>query len=259
MIEPELCLSMQEAATQIAELNGAIHTLLSTERVLRNSPSPGAAEEFQVRNAAASFLYEKSLKSISALLSSVEVLTGPAPSEVNGSAPSAQEAHVKLLTFFLTRPPNRPATFPANSRGKRGTRPGHFICARYRNAFCLMVVLSIQGEVCSAYDPTDVSRVAKLDGKMWVPLTTTLPEKPAGRLEFSQGAHVLSMWNPTGGREDWSTEFFAAMVIMRPCDRMTEELRGYVLDFGDMGLAEDKNRIVVPEQFVVADSEGWLK
>jgi hypothetical protein len=121
-----------------------------------------------------------------------------------------------------------------------------------------MVVLALHGDACTAYDAADVARLARLDKEQWVPLRTTIPERPTARVEHARGSTVLALWNPTGRADDWTTEFFSAAVVARPCDRAPGDARGYLLDFGHLGPADGRREIVVPEQFVVADSEGWL-
>jgi hypothetical protein len=122
-----------------------------------------------------------------------------------------------------------------------------------------MIVVSIQSDICTAVDPMNVNRVAKLDPKAWRPLATVISEKPRARSELAQKALVLALWNRTGMKGDWTTEFFWATVVRRPSERAEEEVRGYELDFGDFGRAERRNLIVVPEQFVVAVPHGWKR
>jgi hypothetical protein len=248
---------MQETAAFIAELNTTLRSFIRIEKQFRDPSHTANPEDFQRQEASVLGHYEKSIKSVLNLLTSIERITGPAP--VLAHAPTPDEARAKLLAFLTNKPALRPSPVHASSRGKKGTRPGHFICARFRGTFCLMVVLGLQGEVCTAYDIADVTRATTLAGRMWVPLPTAIPEKPSARLEFTQGSTVLALWNCTGRREDWTTEFFVATVVSRPCDRVGEDLRGYRLDFRDVAAVDGRKEIVVPEQFVVADSEGWLK
>jgi hypothetical protein len=263
MIEAELCRSMKDAVSLIGELNSNIQAIGRTESQLRTTP-PGnipasLADDFQRRDAILVTLYEKSIKLITTILASVEGLTGPATGDGLYQLPSPAEAREKLNQFFMTKPLMRLKLLPAASRGKRGTRPGHFICARFRQTFSLMIVASITPELCIAYDPTNVSRVAQLDPQSLTPLPTVLPEKPKIQMEFTQKAQVLSLWNRSGKVTDWSPEFFWATVVVRTSDREKEEIRGYLLDFGEVGAPEKRNQIVVPEQFIVAVPEGWSR
>jgi hypothetical protein len=88
---------------------------------------------------------------------------------------------------------------------------------------------------------------------------TAIPEKPMSQYEFRVKTRVLALWNPTGRDDDWTTEFPQARVSVRPCDRAGQEIRGYLLDFGDIGKAEGRSQIVVPEKFVIADTELCMK
>jgi hypothetical protein len=255
MLDPDVRRRLEDVSSLVADINTAINSMVRADGQLRNASHPVSLQEFQRMDADLLSLYAKSIKSLADLLSTVERIAGPPSMQ----PPTADEARAKLLAFLSENPPVRQSPLPPKLRGKSGARPGCFICARFRAAFCLMVVIALEGEICTAYDASDTARIAKLESRKWVPLTTALPEKPTPRLEFTRGALVLAMWNRTDRKGDWTTEFFAATVVSRPCDRTGEDTRGYLLDFRDLSDVEGRKRIIVPEQFVVADAEGWLK
>jgi hypothetical protein len=109
-----------------------------------------------------------------------------------------------------------------------------------------------------AYDPTALE-LAEFQFEEWTPLTTVIPDKPQQRWEFSQATTVLSLLPQSQSTHvdgDWSMEFFPTKVVKRPCDRVGDDERGYLLNFGQKS-DEWRDSFVVPEQFVVTYPDTW--
>lgn len=110
----------------------------------------------------------------------------------------------------------------------------------------LMIVWKCDAEnTCSVYDPTDIEagiQIIEIDRKNVTPLPVIIPDKPLRRWEHAENAEVLSLW-PNG--DDWTTEFYKARVVKRPCDRVDEPERGYELEF-----EKGAEHVIVPEKFI---------
>jgi hypothetical protein len=256
--------SMREALTTIRELNKCLQSLGQAEGSFRTGPSAPLADDLLRRDALVLTFYEKSIKAISTLLTNVESLSGQvAATDGSGSVslPTPDEARNKLTAFFLSKPqtrmPGQPLPVHAGCRAylRRAVIPGQFICGRYRNVFTLMIVVSAQpDEFVTAYSPVEALNAVEpvqLEPAFWTPLPTVIPDKPQQRWEFVRDSQVLALWKRS--EDDWTTEFFEAKVVSRPCDRADEPVRGYLLEFKDLGTA------VVPEHFVVAGPSAWKK
>jgi hypothetical protein len=171
------------------------------------------------------------------------------------SLPSREEVLAMMNSFFkgVIKKRNAPIPTYCGCYAWRNpvAQPGHFVCANLRNSYILMIVVQFENEICSVFDPTDVDdgiKIVELKKDEWTPLPTIIPEKPLKRWEHAKDSSVLSLW-PNG--DEWTTEFYKAVVRLQPCERPDNEERGYSLDFGD------DSPVIVPEKFVVAFPESW--
>jgi hypothetical protein len=265
-MDADLCKQMSEAVEDIKQLNTCLMGLGQVEGQWRVTPTSMLAEDLLRCDTNVLNLYDKSIKVVTSLLSAVEKL-GDQVTTTDGSPavslPTPEEARNKLAAFFLSKPQTRTSPLPVytgcRASGRRSVPPGQFICARWRDAFCLMIVVTQPSEgVCIAYSPTAQYRgrqqfvePMQFEGNSWTPLPTVFPEKPQQRWEFARDTQVLALWKPADG--EWTTEFYEAKVVSRPSDRANEEVRGYLLAFTEFGQA------VIPEQYVVADASIWPK
>jgi hypothetical protein len=135
----------------------------------------------------------------------------------------------------------------------RNPRRGDFVCAEHNDAFILVTVWQVSEHFCAVFDPMDKDdsvRLIQLPHNRWTAVPTAVPQSPSARWEYRRGASVLALW-PLDHQGEWTTEFYEAVVVDRPCDRAAAKTRGYALDFGD------GRTHIVPEQFIVPVRTSW--
>jgi hypothetical protein len=264
----ELSQKMPQAVTDIGQLNNSLQLLAKAEAKFHLMPNPARNDAETVLRADSDVVnfFKTSCDTLTSLIRTVEALLHESAPvrDTNAQIPSQEEVKNRLTGFFLGKPNIKSAPLPpytgchAHKMKTNRITPGQFICACYRNAFVLMIVVAYQEQVCMAYDPTALG-LAEFQFDEWTPLTTVIPDKPQQRWEFSQGTTVLSLLPQSQSTHvdgDWSMEFFPAKVVKRPCDRVGDEERGYLLNFGEKS-DEWRDSFVVPEQFVVTYPDTW--
>jgi hypothetical protein len=177
------------------------------------------------------------------------------PTESGAQPPSADRVQKMMQDFFTGEIKHRSAPIPTYCGCYAFRAPkanfGNFVCANIKGSYILMIVLESSADTCSVFDPTENEpTIIKLNKDEWTPLPTVIPEKPLKRWEHAKGSTVLSLWR---NRDEWTTEFYKALVKLPPCERPETEERGYTLDFGE------NNVMNVPEKFVVTFPDSWKK
>ena len=256
MFSSQLIPQLSKLETDVTKLDGSILSLSQTEGRFRHSPSVQIADELERLENAIAEQYHETLDQIQTIFKTIDSLAG------NGSPldelPRVEEVQSLIAQFFKGNHIQYQSGVISMNCGCHAHRmkrpkPGDFVCANYHGSSILMIVLKFVDKECFVYDPTDLSHginVVKLGLEDWTPLPTIMPEKPMSKCEYSRGSKVLSLWR-SDEESEWTTEFYKATVVERPCDRLSNQSRGYLLDFGD------DCRDVVPERFVVAVPEGW--
>jgi hypothetical protein len=204
--------------------------------------------------------YKQALKNISEVLKLLEILRTTVPPDppiaaVAGPLPSIDEVRQNLTDFFRNEIKRMSAPLPSHT-GCYAWRidaipPGHFMCARFRGSYVLMVMSRFESGTYYLYDPagrSDSVREIAFKKEDWTPLPTVFPVKPLKRWEYSKGSRVLAL-RPIG--DTGTTEFFPATVLLQPSDRSEEELRGYCLKFED-------GKQIISEKFIVSFRDNWL-
>lgn len=258
----ELTQKLNEMMSSVNELNTFLSILSKRESSFYQNPNQIVHEEILVLEKRITENYRNSLEGVSSLISIVESHLISNPPQDNGTStflPSKEEVQSQLTNLFKGKIKTRQAPIPVNcgcyAYRVKTPNPGHFICVNVKKQFFLMIVYHYENEICRAYDPVDIDngiKLIELTNDEWTPLPTIIPERPLARWEHSRASKVLALW-PNG--EDWTTAFYPAQVISRPCDQTDQEVeekgRGYELDFGD------ETVFTVPEQFVVSLPESW--
>jgi hypothetical protein len=239
----------------LSELNIAIRALASEEEKLYSTPNP-TTTDIQILGGQIKESYQSALSKISILRGMVDnLITTENDGSMEMILPSNEDAQNLLKTFIKGKVKLRAPPIPTNagcySWKLKTLQTGQFICYKAGpEEYILMVVLSFENETCLAYDPTDLkSGFKELEKDSWIPMPTVLPEKAIARWEFQKNADVLALYPNEGDELGWTTVFYPAKVINRPCDQDNDPgtIRGYDLDFSQDG--NDIRR--VPEQFVV--------
>ena len=263
----ELKSKLHEAISEMEVLNDCISSISTQEKRFLIEPSPVLGNQFQRLDDQINERYKTSLEKIETVIHLVnQMLTRETP---NGDSmmqlPSRNEVKSMLTTLFLgkikTRKPPVPVHCGCYAWKSKEPHPGAFICAHYRNAYRLMIVMKWEKPICTAFDPEQIANGAEqveqveLNLEEWTPLPTVFPSRPLGRWEHQRGAKVLALMVEPGMSSGWPCEFEKACVIDRPCDRASEsggndEDRGYRLDFNPGGPPLLK---IISEQFVVND------
>lgn len=244
--------------TDITALDSLIGSLSESEIRFRQHPSVVAAEELETSENSVAERYREALDNVQSIHRLIEVmLSNKDRPQTTPELPTVPEVQALMTRFFKgTHIRYQSGTVAVNcgcyAHKVKQPKSGDFVCAHCHDSWVLMIVLKFQGGECFAYDPTDVDagiKVVKLEMDDWTPLPTIIPQQPAAKWEYSKGTKVLSLWRTDV--HEWTTEFYKATVVERPCDRALDDpaSRGYLLDFGD------DNQDVVPEQFVVTFPE----
>lgn len=255
MEQEEFSSKINDTYKSLIDLNNAIRALSMEEEKFYSIP---AATTTEIQNLGTQITesYRSVLNKVQTLRSIVErMISAENDGSTETSLPSNEDAQNLLKTFIkgkvkMMPAPLRPYAGCHSWRLKNLTK-GQFICHKSaENEYILMVVLSFENNECIAYDPTDLkSGFKKLEENSWVPLPTVIPEKATARWEFQKNAVVLALYPNVEDELGWTTVFYQATVISRPCDPsiIPGSVRGYDLDF-----SEDRSDIRrVPEQFVV--------
>jgi len=262
---------LKGAYDSVIELNNLIRSI-STKEVSFNTCSVDQKGTLakEIDDIGNSILkgYEKSIDYFKNLRKSVDSLI-QSQSSTQGNLsilPTPIEVSNMLQFFFKTKIKTKSSPIPAHcgcySHRISHLTTGSFVCVKKETRFILMIVHQHEDNICIVYDPTEIGNGIKLTEvarEECTPLPTVLPEKPLARWEHAKSTTVLSLWpqeSDTSG-EEWTTEFYKAIVKSRPCDHNdeTEKQRGYDLHFED-DTGEDKEHRV-PEQFIVAIPDAW--
>lgn len=243
--------------TSVTNLDASVESLINGEAQFRNEPSVESADEIRDLEGSVAENYHRILEYIQSVSKALDALPEHTGTEVDPNLPSREEVHQLMGRFFKgsirRQSTGLPLNCGCNSHKIKHPQKGDFVCARYHNTCILMIVLEFKTDSCRLYDPTDIDggiKWVELGMDDWTPLPTVIPERPTAKWEYSRGSQVLSLWR-SDPHTEWTTEFYKALVLERPCDRSDFQSRGYLLDFGD-GVTD-----VVPEQFIVAFPNGW--
>lgn len=247
--------------TDLNGLDASLESISNSEKRFWKNPSILEAEAVRTMGKKVDECYQTIIDDAQVICKIIDAI------EVEESArrrksvvlPSIDEVPAQVGSFFRGNVKLQAGTLPINCGSHayelKQPKGGDFVCAKLNESFILMIVLMLEREKCLVYDPTDIEdgvKVIELENSQWTPLPTVLPEVPIARWEHERGSSVLSLWR-TDTQSEWTTEFYSATVVERPCDRVTtdEATRGYVLDFGD------ELTDIVPEQFVVECPVAW--
>lgn len=253
---------LSKLQANLATLDTLVTSLSESEMRFRQHPSVVTAEELETSENSLAEGYRETLEDVNSIHRLIETmrLTERKPPAPTADLPTIQEVQTLMAQFFKgTLIRHQSGTIAVNcgchADKMKQPKPGDFVCAHCHGSSILMIVLKFERQVCFVYDPTDIDngiKVVKLNLDEWAPLPTIIPLNPSPKWEYSKGTKVLSLWRPDVHSE-WTTEFYTATVIDRPCDRISDDpkSRGYLLDFGE------GSRDIVPEQFVVTLPEGW--
>ena len=248
---------LKDTVKCVRELNQIVSTMPQKEEFFFQNPVASLAEEIKHNQQMISEHYNKSVERVNAAIAEIETLLEKKSSgKTEQALPTKEEIHSLLLNLWKGKPKTRAPPIPnycgCYAYRAKTTSPNNFICANTGNSFVLMIVYKFENDLVYAYDPDDPNdpvRIIKLTADKWTPLPTIIPEKPLARWEYAKQTKVLALC-PTN--DTWSTNFYPAVVISRPCDSVGDEevKRGYKLDFGD-------EEYIVPEQYVVNFPDNW--
>ena len=258
----DLIQKINETIINVNDLNTNLQILSKKENNFYQNPVPSLVDEIQNLEIKISDCYSSSINNVSTVISILDLLLTQNHTESTGNSqtlPSKEEVINLMTNFFKGKIKTRPAPIPVNcgcyAHRQKNPNYGQFICVNQKTQFILMIVLHCENDICSAYDPTDIENgihSIQLSSEQWTPLPTIIPERPLARWEHTRGSKVLSLW-PNGS--DWTTVFYLATVISRPCDQTDQDTelkgRGYELDFGDESIH------TVPEQFIAYLPPNW--
>lgn len=90
-----------------------------------------------------------------------------------------------------------------------------------------MAVLSQNGKICEAFDPTEVDKdLNKIKIEKWYSLTKSQTRDN----QFAVGSKVLALYYDDN---EWTTEFYEATVRSLPNQNTPQQKTLYELDFGE--------------------------
>ena len=258
----KLLKNIKDIVSCINDLNALSTAIPKKADTFAAAPNLQVADEIHSMQAKVEMSYNESIEKVDLAISTIEELL---KKQSNGHEeqrlPTAEEINSLLLNLFKGNPKTRSPPIP-NYCGCYASRlkqpsPNQFICANLGGQrFVLMIVFKYDEATkkVTAYDPTDQSmpiKLIELGNDQWTPLPTIIPEKPLARWEHAKKTEVLAL---CPSNDDWSTNFYPATVISRPCDQASEfpeeTRRGYRLDFDDA-------QYTVPEQYVVSYMDSW--
>lgn len=253
---------LRDIVTGINDINALSTEIPKKTDSFTANPNLQTAEDIHSMQAKMESTYKESIDKVDLAISSIEeLIRKQSDGHEEQRLPTSEEINSLILNLFKGNPKTRSPPIP-NYCGCYASRlkqpsPNQFICAHLGSMrFVLMIVYKFDDATkkVTAYDPTDQSmpiNLIELGNDQWTPLPTIIPEKPLARWEHAKKTDVLALCPSNDG---WSTNFYPATVISRPCDQATEypeeTTRGYKLDFGDA-------IYTVPEQYVVSYVDSW--
>ena len=205
--------------------------------------------------------YQIAIEGVNNLINLVDKLIGESTESDPNSLPTLSEVRHLYDNFWDPKIKTKAAPIPVHcgcyaNRNKQLNR-GDFICGKYEDKFILLIVYKHHDDICEVFDPEKALNengeihLFQLKVQEWVSLPTIVPEKPLARWEFAKNSKVLSLWKDNAV---WTTEFYVAEVISRPCDNAERlDNRCYLLRF------DESNEIEVPEKYVVHLDPNWIK
>lgn len=258
-MNPEFLQKFGFTMDSISKLNNLVVAFTTREHNFHNNPTYQNADDLIRILAEIRKYYNISIDQVNTMVDVVDTMMNQDDTYMKQNEEeflSLNRSDVdKLMQEFFTAPiKTRPAPIPPNcgcyANKCKSPQRGHFICANQNDIFILMIVTHYENGIVTAIDPSDQSLTqVRLANDDWTPLPLFIPEKPLRRWEFTKSTRVLSLY-PNGSK--WTTEFHKAVVKLCPCDRIEDEERGYLLDFGD-------DLILVPEKFVAFFPDSWQR
>lgn len=253
----------------IRNLNSSIHTLEVKDEIFGRNPTNNSAELILDLDSKITECYQSTIKLVENLIHQIDAKAAQMSQEdivhQEITLPSPENVKSNLKRFFRSRNKTKIRPLPlytgCYAHRNKAPQPGQYVCAKYHDAFILAAVAAFDGTTLTAYDPNDVDKgiqLITLPNDDWTPLPTIIPDRPLGRWEHTKDSHVLALYPNETDKSLWSTIFYKATVVLRPCDRQATnpDERGYTLDFGD---DQSGRQIIepVPEQFVAILPENW--
>ena len=247
----------------VEQINWCLQSISTYQKSLQTKPSSEIVSDFFRADISISQQYQSSVENIKNIIEVLDkmIQTNVSTSDENTSNLSPKENAQKYLDEWFMKEIKKaeaPMPYYAGCHSNKMKvkyvsnlkSDNHIIiCGKYGDEYHLMVFINFSDDKLTAFDIFAGDGIElKLDVNEWTPLPAAIPKGLISRWEYQCGTKVMALKKEG---DNWTNKFFPATVKKRPCDRKNEEVRGYLLAF------EDNTEMIIPEKYVVPDSEKW--